>query len=276
MCNELENKKEDFKTYLSYFSEGLTIVFLTAFLYILCYFYELGYCFFYDIPNSLISIEIRSLLYTAVLLLGILMLLLPVFAIYFIFREFVFNKASSFHRKIFLLWLCAIMFGLYTILTTTHFRGIFVVIIIFLLAWFFDLFLLPRLHIFLQNKTLIYRRYRNLENFLTAHVEHYPNDFSIGCPPRYHRWIYLGCTVFLITWCMFLYGYMNGPNDKYYVLENCNKKWIVLRIYGEKVVCAEYDQDKKIIYRRMKVLKIEDTGEFYLKTTGYLKFDKGS
>lgn len=247
------------KDYL--FGNGVIILTFPAISYLLAYVKEYAYCSYFGIPIEFISLDLMTIL---LMFIKIFIILMPVF--YFmnflsliiwyddlkspIIRQFV--RCSKYYIVLLVFY---IMNRDISGLKTTLF-----------VAFLFITFLYFIFPIITQWKVSGYKN-KLIEQ---EKVENKSNNNTL----QYNFFRKVGITnvniiaiVIIISILTYQVGLSEASTKENFLIPSNDNSKIVLRIYGENIICAKYDRDNQKVLRQFSIVKLgEDSNLFYIET----------
>ncbi len=240
--------------------EGVVITFISAVAYTYTFGYEIGYAQVFGIPTPLIEISFTSMLSVFVSLLAGLMLGMFLFSYIDIWKNMLTNALPLHLPDNFNKILIELLKRFYPLLIFIYI--FFLINIYFVLP---DSFYKPTLVFFIggyiTSQILFYKPIIKSET---------PSNTVTSKSSRsiFEKIPYLGLPGFFMVlvllsgFYMAKYaGQMEAIHQKQYLVVNGNLESVVLRIYGDKIVCAPLDINTGKFKKEFTILKLNDKSE---------------
>lgn len=251
------------------FLTGTVLVAATSsFAYGIAFVYEKGFCDFFSIPTSLIAVDITTVLVAAATLLGGAFTLLIYASAIFTFLSGVPKPISRSLRRLSPLLVLVLVYLALMKPAGTELLVVVVVTVLFLgLEFLFPLIA--------QTKTKGYMAKLNAQDEVDSKV----NTLFDWLAKVFGASILL---ILLLPMVFFLAGISGEARAKfqeeYYVLES-DPGLVVLKIYGDRLVCARLQQETKEVQPVFTVLNLTDSNQIHpiqlrLAKIGPLKLNK--
>jgi multidrug efflux pump subunit AcrB len=237
------------QTKIPWLTEGLLVAGIPIVAYLLKYSYELGYADAFSIPWELITIDLPNILLLSVnlMLAGVVVLFLIAISMPFFKGENVILRSlikSLFSILIILPWLVLSMLR--------HDKVILFLAVGFFLLVQYGLFVSPLLT---QRGKMGYAarlaaaefKLKRLMNFL---------DYSFGWKLK-HLIVVIFVLVSLVA-SIKLIGESVGIGKVTFMVNKSSPEMVVLRVYGDKLICAPFDRTTKEVKRTFTILKTGD------------------
>lgn len=226
------------------FSEGILLALLTAVSYIYTYSYEKGFFSVFDLPEILIEVNINTVLYTAAWL----------FAILFFVTVFVVQLLIALNIKrlgliamlpsIFLLLVTILMYGF------AHWREWLWLLVIVVVSFLINIPTLMRKE-YIDDKTEILDVPEGKSNnfwslFLFNRLKSSPEVYLLA--------------ILLIVGIYFSYslGKSQALRETSYLVVNTEPESVVLRIYGDKMLCSPVNKKTRELSNKLLIFKVSD------------------
>ncbi len=220
--------------------------------YAAAYLREWGFCHVFGIPIEFIQLSVTTVLIAITSGIAVMFLLFWFADLFYMFTQRRNPKRSApIRRRVFFDALYLIFFGCLF--------GLFPVIIqywplpaFFFVALIFNQFLLP-----LITQTNIAGYINKLEALdqmdreTTGLLDYFAKRAG-------RAFIFFGIAVLLFLGSMFLTGYQTALTQTDFLVPSTNEDLVVLRIYGDNLVCAHYDIETKKAYKTFIVIKSDD------------------
>jgi hypothetical protein len=234
------------------FSEGLLIGLASAGAYLFSFYYEKGYASVFKIPTAFIDVSLRTILLFGAISFGLFLLFFPLadLLVQFSLR----NSNPTLRRAIsplipliFLLWIEIYLFGIQEWLRWGPFAlGLIIVLIFF--------FVFP----------LVVQKGSNFSDKLKAQEEvdaKFPGVFTVIGKNFGKEFVILIIALIYGIIISESIGVSEAIRQKEFLITNTNPEMVVLRIYGDNLICAPFDRDSGIVETNFMVLKVPtDTG----------------
>lgn len=244
------------------FSEALIILVITAGTYLCVYVYEAGYCSYFDIPAILIRTDIATVLAVAFSICGVGLFLFNSTYMYFGFRRFFERRRNPIVRR--------------EVARVAPFLATGVVLWVLTGRWFV---LATVSAATLFHITLIAIGRGSAEEKLRRwdeEVERTPVwTFAFG---RHLQAKGLAWIVDVAIWAVivvagfYFYGEAAARRQSAFLVTDSSGPVVVLRSYGDLLICAEFDAAQKLCSRRFAFIKTADGDRrFELQLVGPLK-----
>ena len=251
------SEKEISETKRSIISEGFIIAFIPIAAYVIAFIYEHGYTSYFGIPWELINISLTNVLILAAALLFISLFLFQIIVLI--------NTMLSLWNNVLIRWLknhlMLFMSFLILIIIARDWK-----LTCFLLAFLFLIFIIPDiiLPIFPWDKSTYFQRLCALEK--KELEEKKKKSITLDLAE------YLGreTILFYILFCFIaisahaLGGVNAQKQGSFFILKEPSEK-VVLRIYGDNLICNTFTRGTNILKRELLIKKIGSDTEMLLQ-----------
>jgi len=234
-------------------SEAVLIATTPFFAYVLCYLFEIGYCNYFELPASLIEINIFTVLNTLaiLLLIGILIRLL------------FWGLSELFEPAVGFLPLIGKIIGVFiiTYIVLSIILGdpkeLFVALIILFGGTIIFIFLIYLLYK-IRRKTYNAQKGDGKRKLPKDEEIKIKTLLKIKIIPFKISLSKLILILLLSLGLSYATGYGCAKRRSSFTVINTEPEKVVLRIYGGKVICAEYDRENKVLKKRFFALYLTE------------------
>jgi hypothetical protein len=251
MDNELEKS-----TTKHWVSEGLIIAAIPIVAYMITFSYETGFAGFFGIPREFIALNFTSVFIVAGALLGVLFFLfLLTEIISMVFppsKDIIYRTSLPFFP---LSLMCAALFILYG----SYWRewiGSVVVTMLFALFWY-------GFPLLTQRDKKGYRKKLEADEEAERQVKT-PFDHAIRLIGGRKALIIILFLILLLDVSHHA-GHAAALKQEEFLVANTSPEMVVLRIYGDHLICAPFDRATKEVQRSFIVLKVADNPQLMLR-----------
>ncbi|UCE65875.1 MAG: hypothetical protein JSU85_13605 [Candidatus Zixiibacteriota bacterium] len=206
-------------------SEGLLIVAIPALIYYISFGFEMGYCSYFRIPYAVISIDINSIFPTIVVIA--FSIIIPLY--FYIYRK------SSVPRKI--------NFSQRIIIILTVISIALLIVVFKIKIGFVKSIALGVMGIFILTIILF------LSNIESIKRDEYWFKLLIWIPA-------IILSIFSVFEFGNAYGSHNARSKKSFYIYEVNPEIAVLRIYNDRLICAEFDRVNKTVDSAILIINI--------------------
>jgi len=232
----------------------------------MAFLYEKGYCDTFGIPISFISIDLTNVFITVGILIGIIAFWILGLAIITSLKP----KSPTLKRVLSPLFGPTWLFLLLLIL----FWGSWIYLIIFVIAYIVVALVLVLSNLKEKEKTKseITQEVKT-QNEFNPRLEAFINSLVSKIGKRSTVIIFITFFVsFILVTLSFLVGTVNATKQTDFLIPSTNNSSIVLRIYGDNLVCAPFDRASKIMQREYFIIKLGEspTTSFKMENIGPL------
>ncbi|MFW9879663.1 MAG: hypothetical protein ACFFG0_41845 [Candidatus Thorarchaeota archaeon] len=251
-------KDTQFTSSRKFLSEGIILAILTATTYIFAFRYEAGYAGFFGIPSELVEVNLTAILVVALVIVS---LLLTIWAFVLPLLIFIPRNWGVFGRSLLRLSPIFLILFVFLIAYGPKWQKLIFPLIL-LLTWVFIEFVIPiivqrgrgsfREKLEAQEDVETKERSRKLIGFLDEKL----NRFAA------------------LVIIFFIFGYMttglmgraNAERQReFLVIHGTSEELVILRVYGEKLICAPFDRNRKEINHTFFIKKVSDISGTLLK-----------
>jgi hypothetical protein len=248
-------------------SEGIILALLSAGSYLFAFYYEKGYASVFNIPTSFISVNINSILVFGTILASILLIVLP------FVNMFIFLTTGRVHpiiqrSLISVLFLGVVLLFQIYIYGLSNWRS-WILILIFLVIFLFLDFVFPVLT--QRGKTYV-GKLESQEEF----DQQFTSFFSL-LRAKLGNTALMIVAVFLVgMYIASTAGTAEAIRQDSFLVTNTSPELVVLRIYGDNLICAPFDRASGEIEQSFSiikssgetglVLKLENVGKLHVPT----------
>jgi hypothetical protein len=243
----------------SYISEALLIAAVPPIAYLFAFTFEAGYAYVFSIPLELISITLTSVFLAggAILLIGLFLL---------IFLDFISmllpdapGPVGRVIATLVPLFLATLAYVFYTLGTphSSSLPGLAV-------GWLVILFLQFAFPLITQrNKTSYPEKLAAQAELETSSIL---RSLARRFPQPYLLAYYMGLALCVI----FYAGQSNAFRQRDFLVARTNPECIVLRVYGDRAICAAFDATAHRVYTEFTLMRLAETApqEFTVKSIG--------
>jgi len=261
-----------------FISEVLTIALLTIIGCMYSFLYEIGYFIIFGIPISLLGINIYSIKIPIFILATYSITIFSLVTLYFVFKFFS-DKILTllYYIIIFIIAFDMIMITIYLLYKIWN---IFIIIVVFLLGTIYSkylltLILMPCRHQYSYKKEVprdnsvpIYTEYKvkiNSDTKLYAVQEEvnidkhpYMKEQVTEVKASIKSNIIIIALLILFSIISTAIGIVQAVTKEEYNVVNTSPEMVVLRIYGDNIICAPFNRISKKIYKDYVVKNIND------------------
>lgn len=220
--------------------------------YAAAYLREWGFCSVFGIPVEFIQLNITTVLIAITSGVGVLFLLFWFADLFYILSQQ--NKLKNFgpvRRRLFFDLLVIIILGF--LLALFHpLIDAWPLLVYFLVVLIFIQFVMP---LITQRKIKGYicklETQDRIERETPVLLDYLIKRAGIAI-------ISLGIVVLLFLSVMYLVGHNTATTQTDFLVPSTNEDLVVLRIYGDNLICAPYDMETREVYRTFTVIKLDD------------------
>lgn len=264
------NESKDNKPSDRWLNEGMALVITPALAYYFAFTYESAYCNTFNIPVHFIRPDITTVLVYATILFGLYFILIPVFDVLADAVTFSLIPINNIWVRLLKLFFPLLMFfGLILVIykeqwktlipITLIFIGIFLVDI--LVAWLF------------RDKT------KSFAKQLDTGIELFFRSGTPLCIIRSRFGAKVTTVLFLIIVGIIVsrsLGNAAALNQKVFLMPSSHPNTVVLRQYGDKIICSPIDMDKKKVTKSFIIMTVgsDSNTVFELREVGPLQPEK--
>jgi hypothetical protein len=245
----------------NYLSEATIIAVASASAYYFSYTYEKAFLSYFSIPQQFITIDITTILSFGAIIFGALILIFPALNMFTIIlsrtkNEYLGRLVRPYWIFLFLILAHFYFFGLekWTLLITY--------LVVCLIFAFFD-FIFP---LITQRGMKTYTEKLHAQEEIESQFKSLPQEVSI----KYGR-----DTALLVM--LLIMGYLISSNaglaeamrQKSFLFTNTQPQLVVLRIYSNRLICAQYDDVNNEILQQFSIIELgENTPALSLRSVG--------
>lgn len=220
--------------------------------YAAAYLREWGFCSVFGIPIEFIQLNITTVLIAITSGVGVLFLLFWFADLFYTFSQQ--RKLKNFgpiRRRLSFDLLVLSFFGCFLALFPPLIDG-WPLLVYFLVILIFIQFVMP---LITQRKITGYisklETQDRVEREAPVLLDYFIKRAGITI-------ISLGILVLLFLSVMFVVGYNTAVRQTDFLVPSTNEDLVVLRIYGENLICAQYDIETREVYKTFIVIKLDD------------------
>jgi hypothetical protein len=221
---------------------ALVITAISAIGYLFAYLFQLGQCKYFHIPDNFIEVDLKSILSFASIAVAYSVLILAV--VTWIFHIFD-NLAKTLAQKITIAIVAWPPFIIPSLILLTDISGRSAI-------------LATAVFIIIQSLTLLAIQLYNRRHKFDTSQKNYETK---NTEPMYYFYAY--CILFgvigmmaFISWL----GYMSASNKQmFYTLRNKNDNLVLLKQFGDKIFCKEYDIKSKKLKDSIVIINMNQT-----------------
>jgi hypothetical protein len=257
VSKDSQPKFADFRKTLA--GDAVLIFLITCATYLTVYIFEAGYCHYFKVPLFLIKLEISTALLFAATSWFVLWFLLYVMFVYVSLKEFFERRKNPIVRRILLGNGPFIVAGLFLWLITGHFWFLLGTL---LAACVFSLLLIA------PNPEETLRQFDEV----AGRTKIYPFASIYRLRERGLVWL-VQIVVWTFVWASgwFAIGERAAKNQTEFLVTEDAAPAVVLRMYGDQFICAQFDRSTKICSQKFTILKSsEEHRKFELQQVGPL------
>jgi len=252
---EQEHKRNDRSTLsegsISLISEGLVVTTISIASYVILFAFEAGFANAFSIPLSFIELSLTNVLIVISSLLPLGYILFSLSNILFIFFDDFSESTSKIIKKFFPFFILSIALAYLaygTVLLPAVIRG-------FILVWMIMFFLEFILPLLTQRGKGNYWKKLEAQDKLETQIKTLDSILirRIGVTPS--------VLVFALIWVIFLAyvaGYTGAAKQSTYLVTSTSPEMVVLRIYGDNIICAPFNRNTRGVKPSFVVLKVGD------------------
>lgn len=262
-----------------FLSEIMTIALLTIFGCLFSFLYEIGYFIVFGIPISLLGINMHNISIPIFILATYSVVIFALSIMYVIFKYLSFEKKLLLLNSI-LMFLIAFDLLMITIYLLCKIWNLFIILIVLLLGAIFSKYIL---HFLVCQSQYQYRYkketardferpiYTEYKVKINSHTEKnvVQEDVNIDVQPDRKKletdvWAGMKANIIIIAVLIMLsiissaIGIVHAVTEEEYYVVNTSPEMVVLRIYGENIICAPFNRMTKKIYKNFVVKNIND------------------
>lgn len=246
------NQPEENKNSTPVFSEGILLAMVTAGAYLTAFYYERSFAGYFGIPPELINISIVNLFIVGALMLSTLLSVFMPLNLLFMLRP------RNMH-PVLKIMAAPVVFVLILALIAIYMVG--------LSAWiYWSIFIILALIVgivYLAVPAYIHRSKGKYINRLEAQLEidvvasANTNSLTDLIIARF-GWNLFGviCLFLIANFFATLAGLAAAQQQRKFLVTNTDPEMVVIRTYGENLICAPFDRNKKDVQRSFIILKI--------------------
>lgn len=241
----------DFRRTLA--SEAIFVVAVTAATYITVYSYEAGFCGVFGVPLSFIRPEISTVLFFTATLSTLFFALLNVIYLYAGFREFISRRKNPILRRAILtngpMLVAALMLGLFAD------RWAFLIGVSGMIA----------LEVVLQltNKGSAEEKLQEWDREVER-TDAFPYSLLRRLRDAGTLWlIRLVIWALIIEFGLYFVGQAAAKRTTEFLVTDLGGPAVVLRVYGDDIICAQFEPTTKMCSRKFTILKRGDAGRIF-------------
>jgi hypothetical protein len=223
----MDNSAEKQSTKKSWITEGIIIAFSPLIAYILLYFHEAGFLDTFSIPREFLTLELSSVIFTSSIILVLVTLgfviVIPLIRYWNVIEEKMISSlilAVMFFSQF--LWFLILGLKLFSVIFLTLF--VFYILIIFISPI----------------KMFVRRSFNRI--------------FGQDLAPLLLSLVFL-VSIINLMWPI---GRMEASSKEEFPVIGGSPEMVILRIYGDKLICAPFDRATKEVKRVYVILKIAD------------------
>ncbi|MCK4626284.1 MAG: hypothetical protein KAV00_13280 [Phycisphaerae bacterium] len=235
-------------------SGALVISLLSAYAYLLGYMYELSTAEAFGIPREFVDVEIPNILLAGIA--GVTALAL-VFSVIGILYESWKKRDQPIHGRIVLTVLTGIWFLLSLILCPSRLWTWLLPLIIFVLYGCWP-WLAP---LSIERNTTGYIAKLKTYDESYGERDKMVKDLVRSFGPR--PFLLIGLAAFILHFTMLL-GYARALNKKEFLVPSTAPNMVVLRINGDRLICAPFDRSTKEVEKKFLILKVGENPNMIL------------
>lgn len=220
--------------------------------YAAAYLREWGFCHVFGIPIEFIQLSVTTVLIAITSGVGVMFLLFWLADLFYGFRQQRNAKRSAPIRRrlvfdaLYLIFF-GCLFGLFPVLIRYWPLPAFL-----FLALVFNQFLLP---LIIQTNIAGYTNKLEAQDQMDTEAPGLLDYFAARVGRAF---IFFGIAVLVFLGSMFLTGYQTAVTQTDFLVPSTNEDLVVLRIYGDNLICAHYDIETKEAYKTFIVIKSDD------------------
>lgn len=230
-------------------SEGIILALASAGAYLLSFYYEKGYASVFKIPVSFIEISLTSMLTFGVIIIGVFLFIMPITNLLLMF-----TLSSS--RPVLQRTLLPVILVALLVVVQIYLFGIlnwklWLPFVIMLIVFIFFQFIFP----------LIVQRGGKYTDKLKAQEET-EEQFTDAFVIMRRRFGNSSLIIILVLLLGIVVaesaGIADAINQREFLVTNTNPEMVVLRVYGDNLICAPFDRNTGEVKQSFTVLKIAD------------------
>lgn len=252
MSNENETRSEN-QSMKRWVWQSIILAGIPTLGYTLAYVHELGFCNEFEIPNEFIILDWTSILFAIGKILGIVLILL-LYVQVFVVLKFWSEKLGPINQRLIRYFVIFLPLLIISIPYPSFWLEVLLVFLFFISLLLFVDFLQPLI------KSTDVKGYRNK-------LKHQDEFFERKIPwlDRFIRKIGMRniLILFFIIPLLFVASNFDGGDtakrQEEFLIPSTNQQLVVLRIYGDNLICAPLDREAKEIERSFYILEMSDT-----------------
>jgi hypothetical protein len=257
----MKNNKSE--TSPKYLSEAIIIAVTSASAYYFSYTYEKSFLSYFGIPPQFISIDITTMLSFGAIVFGALVLTFPALNMFTILLSSTKNEHIVRLVRPYWMFLFLILVHLYFFRFDKWTLLITYIVVCFFFA-FFD-FIFP---LITQRDKKTYAEKLRAQEETESHFRSLPQEVAIRYGRETATMVMLLAIGYVVSSNA---GLAEAMRQKDFLFTNTQPQFVVIRIYSDRLICAQYDDMKNEILQKFSVIKLgENTPILSLKSVGPL------